>query len=605
MFILYKNYSTIFSQFVQPMFRNLPLQTEIFPCQDKYSALEIAIFEKGWAGVMKGKMIPFLVTIENQFAQFFDPTMGRPIKYISLLIVLHIFKEMYNWTDAELIEHAGCDKRFEYAFELSFQEVVVCQKTLHNFRHLLLQNELARTIFERATAHIITTFNLDTSQQRLDSSHIVSNMAKLSRLELFVRVTENFLRKLKLVAPESYQQLPARFAERYGQRRGYFADARSRKTSRRLGECANDMWYLIDRFRGDDQIASLKVMTLLQRVFEEHCAISQTQETTTVTVHSPETVSATADDTTVATASALSAATLETPTAPTTAVVKPSNEIPSGALQNPSDEDAAYGYKGQGYEVTLTETCSADNALQLITDVQVDPANHSDQHTTVAVVDRLAANDLKPEVLYGDGNFVSGENIIACAERGVDLQGNLTGCDSHPEKLKLADFVFAQDGTTILACPAGQKPLDQRPQRVRQAPLEQSERRFLVHFERSQCQGCSLLANCPVTLQKKYAVLAFSQPETVSSQRRREQETKAFKERNNIRAGIESTNAEMKTRHGMGHLRVRGQPRVELAIFFKALGCNVKRMVKYVLTSPKPAPEALDTVLEASNLAFC
>ncbi|MCI0697397.1 transposase [candidate division KSB1 bacterium] len=600
------------------MFRNLSLQTEIFPCQGKYGVKEIAFFDKTWARVMKDNLLPFLVTIENEYAQFFDARMGRPIKYIALLIVLHILKEIYDWTDEQLVEATYCDKRLEYAFELPLEEVIVCQKTLHNFRQLILTHALARRLFERATAHLIKVLNTDTSAQRLDSSHITSNMAKLSRLELFVRVTENFLRKLKQVAPERYQRLPRHFAERYDQRRGYFADARSRKTQHRLGECANDMWYLIDRFRGDDKIASLKVMTLLQRVFDEHCAIVQTSETTTVTVHPPETVSATADETTVATASALSAATLETPTSPTTAVgdhqkvkppspavVKPANEIPSGALQNPSDEDAAYGYKGQGYEVTLTETCSADNALQLITDVQVDPSNHSDQHTTVAVVDRLAANDLKPEVLYGDGNFVSGENIIACAERGVDLQGNLTGCDSHPEKLKLVDFVFVEDGTTILACPAGQKPLDQRPQRVRQAPLEQSERRFLVHFDRSQCEGCPLLANCPVTLQKKQAVLAFSQPEVVSSQRRREQETEAFKERNNIRAGIESTNAEMKTRHGMGRLRVRGQPRVELVIFFKALGCNIKRMVKYVLSSPKPAPEAPNTVFEASNLAFC
>jgi hypothetical protein len=108
--------------------------------------------------------------------------------------------------------------------------------------------------------------------------------------------------------------------------------------------------------------------------------------------------------------------------------------------------------------------------------------------------------------LYGDGNFVSGENIIACAERGVDLQGNLTGSDSHPEKLKLADFKFAEDGTTVIACPAGRKPLDQ-----------------------SRSAGQRI----------------------------------AFKERNNIRAGIESTNAEMKTRHGMGRLRVRDKQRVE------------------------------------------
>lgn len=596
------------------MFRNLPLQTEIFPCNGKYNARETAALDNSWARVIKDKMLPFLGTIENQFAPFFDATMGRPIKYIPLLIVLHIFKELYDWTDVELVEAACFDKRFEYAFELSFEEVIVCQKTLHNFRQLLLKNEMARMVFETATVHIANTFNINTGQQRLDSSHIVSNMAKLSRLGLLVRVTENFLHKLKQVAPDRYQQLPERFAERYDQRRGYFADARSQKTRHHLGECANDMWYLIDRFRGDDQIASLKVMTLLQRVFNEHCAISQTSETTTVTVHAPEAASVSASDTTLATAPALSATTLEEPASPTTAgcepqevpppspvVLKASSEIPSSALQNPSDEDAAYGYKGQGYEVTLTETCSADNAFQLLTDVQVDPSNHSDQHSTVPVVERLAANGIKPEVLYGDGNFVSGDNIIASAERDVNLQGNLTGSDSHPEKLKLADFTFAADGTTIIACPAGHQPLDQRPQQIRPASQEQSERRFLVHFDRSQCAGCPLLINCPVTVQKKQAVLAFSQPEVVSSQRRREQETKAFKERNNIRAGIESTNAEMKTRHGMGRVRVRRKRRVELVMFFKALGCNIKRMVEYVLTSPKPDDSAFAT----PNLAWC
>jgi hypothetical protein len=105
------------------------------------------------------------------------------------------------------------------------------------------------------------------------------------------------------------------------------------------------------------------------------------------------------------------------------------------------------------------------------------------------VVERLAAHGIKPEVLYGDGNFVSGGNIIACAERGVDLQGNLTGSDSHPEKLKLADFKFAEDGTTVITCPAGQQPLDQRTQRVHRVQPEQAARRFLIHFERSQCEG--------------------------------------------------------------------------------------------------------------------
>ena len=45
-------------------------------------------------------------------------------------------------------------------------------------------------------------------------------------------------------------------------------------------------------------------------------------------------------------------------------------------------------------------------------------------------------------------------------------------------------------------------------------------------------------------------------------------------------AGIEGTNSELKRRHGLGRLRVRGGERVRLAVYLKALACNVKRMVR-------------------------
>ncbi len=52
----------------------------------------------------------------------------------------------------------------------------------------------------------------------------------------------------------------------------------------------------------------------------------------------------------------------------------------------------------------------------------------------------------------------------------------------------------------------------------------------------------------------------------------------AFRERYRIRAGIEATVSELKRRHGLGALR--GRWRVELAVYLKALACNVKRMVR-------------------------
>lgn len=571
------------------MFVPTPLQTKLFPCDNKYNQREIYDLEKSWAHVIKDKVLPYFAVLEFEFARFFHKTMGRPIKYISLLIVVHIFKEMYDWSDEELLANIRFDKRFEYAFELPYHELTVCQKTLHNFRMLIQSHEMGHTIFDRGTKHIARIFNIDTSKQRLDSTHIISNMARLSRLALFVRVIENFLFKLKKLDTQAYDSLPKRFLQRYGKRRGYFADARSQKSKHRLGEAANDMYYLIDRFSAHGLLSSLKVTAQLKRVFHEQCSIRQVEET------SEDVVEVLENDLIASGTSSIPPSRHDNQTTQQTkpvveqisqAVVKQANELPSGTLQNPSDEDVTCGYKGPGYEATFTETCCKENPFQVITDVQVDPSDHSDQHKTLDVVDRLSTKQMKPEQLHTDGGFTSGENIADCADKGVNLQGNLVGVDKEPDKLKLVDFEFARDQITLLSCPAGKKPVAQKREKSRKSKSK-SQRSFLVYFDLAQCQRCALVTDCPVKLQKKQAVVRFSRAQLISSKRRREQQTDIFKEQNKIRAGIESTNAEMKKSQGLAKLRVRGQPRVTQTVCFKALACNIKRMVKYVQSRPK------------------
>ena len=62
--------------------------------------------------------------------------------------------------------------------------------------------------------------------------------------------------------------------------------------------------------------------------------------------------------------------------------------------------------------------------------------------------------------------------------------------------------------------------------------------------------------------------------------RRRAESGEEWRKRYGLRAGIERTNSELKRRHGLGRLRVRGGERVRLAVYLKALACNVKRMVQ-------------------------
>ena len=62
---------------------------------------------------------------------------------------------------------------------------------------------------------------------------------------------------------------------------------------------------------------------------------------------------------------------------------------------------------------------------------------------------------------------------------------------------------------------------------------------------------------------------------------RRREETESFKEAYKTRAGVESTNAEGKTAHGMEKFWTREQPKMTFAGAMKTLAINVKRFMRY------------------------
>ena len=65
-----------------------------------------------------------------------------------------------------------------------------------------------------------------------------------------------------------------------------------------------------------------------------------------------------------------------------------------------------------------------------------------------------------------------------------------------------------------------------------------------------------------------------------------------FKKKYAPRAGVESANAEIKGPHGMGRLRVRGESRVKLSVYFKVLACNVKRALRAWLMREREVEKA-------------
>ncbi len=99
-----------------------------------------------------------------------------------------------------------------------------------------------------------------------------------------------------------------------------------------------------------------------------------------------------------------------------------------------------------------------------------------------------------------------------------------------------------------------------------------------VEMAAGACAGCLFRKQCPIvnTDEGRY-VLEYTDRQRHLAARRREQETKVFKERYAMRSGIESTNSGVKNRLGLGKLPVRGRGSVYRVVWHKLAGWNVLR----------------------------
>jgi len=625
------------------MFRLKPRQPSSDDLEVFLPEAKRAQLETGWPGVFRREILPMLWEAEADFADLYHPLFGAPNKPVAALLGILILKEFHDYTDEQTLEAVQFNMQWQYALQLGLSEAFLCQKTLHNFRERLWKSQRHQGLFHQLTGRIIDRFGLDTSRQRMDSTHVMGAMKQLTRLGLFVKTIEAFLFKLKRMSRRDekvgavLEQLPRKFHERYLEREGYFGDTRSSLASRRLDAVGRDLWELLDRFRGDKKVSHLKQYRHMQRLFKDQCELVPPPEPALpvpIPVY-PEAVLAyagtgkssppaedpaagppappahpdpsgpskpapQAEDTPPGPSADPAAwdpsqsdrsvcpgeASLESgqaveETRDVQVALKPPQEISATSLQSPSDPDATFGHKGKGYQFQLAETCAPTNPFQVITTTLLQGAHESDQNATIPLLETLDEQGRKPEIAFADSNYISGENIVQAKAMGVNLQGPLPGSPPQPGKLSLADFTFDPSHQQVLTCPSAQAPLHQQPTRNQTGQN--------AYFDRTGCDVCPLADRCPTHSNRTQRRLTWTPAQIAIASRRAEEETAVFKDAYKIRSGIEATISHDKNDQGLGHLRVRGRPAVELAATFKTLAINVRRAVKYALKTMKEA----------------
>ncbi len=232
---------------------------------------------KTWAWAFRAAALPLID--EEAFRDFYSADNGRPNKPVQTVIGILLLKEMFDFTDDRALGALEFDLRWQVALDLEPDEAHCCQKTLHNFRAKLMKSEKGRLLFEGMTGRIIEALETKTERQRLDSTHIMSNImsniAILTRLRLICETARVFLKELRRRSKKKFGPVPEGLRRRYLKDDGTdtrYHDARSCEARRRISVCARDVWRLIirfaDRFKGDKAVEKLQSYALLKRLLK-------------------------------------------------------------------------------------------------------------------------------------------------------------------------------------------------------------------------------------------------------------------------------------------------------------------------------------------------
>jgi len=484
-----------------------------------------------WPGVFRHIILELMPV--DAVSEHFDPAMGRPTKELYSVAGLLLIKEFMDWTKDEALNAYSFHMDIHYALNLEPVTHDISMRTLERYMNLFENDDLAKTVMLEITVALVDILELNIDKQRLDSTHIFSDMASFGRTRLMGVAIKRFLTQVKRHAPKAYELLDEQLRMRYSPGvNQLFGDTGKDSESRRLlrQQVAEDMYLLVRRFADGAEHAGRDTYKAMERIFYEQCEVHEEK-------------------------------------------VCVKKKTGGNVMQNPSDPDATYdGHKGQGYQVQISETCHPENETQLITCALPQTAVEPDTAATSEVLDSLEESELLPREMFADTHYCSDENIQAAAERGVELVGPVqcgSLIDKDVDHLNIDDFDINEETEEVVCCPAGHKPA--------WSIHDKQTRQTKTVMPSSTCSQCEFRKECPIEKCRDGYCLYHTAKQRRLAGHRREEATDVFRQRYRIRGGIEGTNSGLKRKTGLGQLRVRGKPRVFHSILLKIVGWNILR----------------------------
>lgn len=491
--------------------------------------------EKSWAKTFAEEIFPNID--ENRFAVLYSNKASRPNTPINVIIGALVIKELFDYSDDEMVENLMLDPRIQYALHTtSYKEQPLSDKTLSRFRkrcydyEALYNIDLYHDCIKDLSESIKKIMQINGRIRRMDSMMIESNIRKLSRIELIYtclsRLAISIYKKDDKFLPDNLKHYadPNDFNQVMYHQRGTEADDR-------LNIILKDIDQILELCTEEEK--TLQSYELLVRCLSEQTILEDGKRR------------------------------LRT---------KKDGGLDSGIMQNPSDPDATFrvkaGKEHRGYAANLEE--SVDSNGSVITDYQYDVNIRSDSDFLKENIEQQNESE-ETVTLVTDGAYYGDENVELAKEKNITLlTTNLTGV---PTPDIYADFEFSEDGKEVLHCPAGHKP--------RSCCYRNSNGKCHISFPLDTCKNCPHKEECNPHFHKQTASMNISQKGKNRAICQRRMKEDDYVNIYRLRNGVETVPSNLRKNYHLEKLP-RGKTRGKFFFGSKIAALNFKKLFNYM-----------------------
>jgi transposase len=514
-----------------------------------------AAFKKGNVYVLLRDELGTLYR-DSQFANLFSHQ-GRPAESPGNLALVSVMQFAEGLSDEQTAEMVRSRIDWKYALGLSLSDTGFDGSLLSRFRQRVVAGGQEAALLDDMLELFVERGWLKArGKQRTDSTIVLAAVRELNRLELVGETLRHALEALAIVAPTWLPtQITRDWHDRYDSR---FEQYRLPKEKQEQADLAvtigQDGYHLLTAvYRQQEQMPYLwqiEAVQILRRVWVQQYEVTAGQ-----------------------------------------VAWRQAGNVPSGAthIQSPYDPEAQYSQKRDvtwtGFKVHLTESCD-DNLPHLLTHVVTTPATVPDVAVTAAIHTALVEKELPPRTHLVDAGYPDAELLLSSQAQGIDLLGPVSQ-DQSPQARANQGFAaadFSLDWHNEQAtCPNGNVSRMWRLDRTSKPDVTTIH----VRFAPDDCAACSQRPLCTSSVQGRSIRLHAQAAHEALQAARQRQQTEAFRQEYDKRAGVEGTISQGVRTFALRRTRYIGLAKTHLQHILIAAAMNITRLVAWLRETPR------------------